>query len=474
MHPALDLPVSLRTEVLNEWLDTRSLLELDSASCSVASRRIFLEVVRGREFFFRKALSPEQLSSGVVQWLLARNIKLRRFCIDGASAFNHTAVLSLLNANAVNLEILSIEECKALTAIPILSKTNVSFRRLKALIIRDCACSDEQWICTMFSLCWSTLTRLELTNCDVYLSHAIARFPSLHMLHLYECDADLGVLCRLIASSPNLRSFYCNDLQGCNDCLYALATHCPLLQVLSYDKCSPDSADGLEAVLRCCSCIEVMDQFPCVEWANDLHVKTVMQHCKALKAFSAPWHSAQLSHAAILSIATRLKDLHHLCLHDCDFTSDEPVLTIAQHCSNLRTLQLLAPDARISEMALISLVCNLKSIEDLRIDHTELDDAVLQAIAGSCPHLQSLCLFRSSAFSAAGAYSATGIAALALGCTALKTLYISGAEHVLCPLGKLLWQALRPGIHFGKWGEQGEDGLWIALSDIERENFVMW
>jgi hypothetical protein len=53
MFHLYDLPVHLVGVLFGSWLDMRSLLALDTASCSVTSRRSYLEVVRSTGFCFR-------------------------------------------------------------------------------------------------------------------------------------------------------------------------------------------------------------------------------------------------------------------------------------------------------------------------------------------------------------------------------------------------------------------------------------
>jgi hypothetical protein len=102
-----------------------------------------------------------------------------------------------------------------------------------------------------------------------------------------------------------------------DDWLDALAAHCPLLQVLSYEKGNPDSTDALVRVLQACPVIELMDISSETDDLNgstsDRHIAAILQHAHNLKALRCPGHSAHVSDAAMLEIAARLPRMLHMC-----------------------------------------------------------------------------------------------------------------------------------------------------------------
>jgi hypothetical protein len=167
-----------------------------------------------------------------------------------------------------------------------------------------------------------------------------------------------------------------------------------------------------------------------------------MQHCKKLKAFCGPADGTAISEASVMAVASRLDDLRHLWLYECLFESDEQVLALAEHCSNLTTLSLHAPGSAVSQEALVTLVSNLRSVVELTLDKIDLSDSVLAAIAAHCPQLKVFDLCESQG------YTEVGIAALACGCTSLKKVCSRQDDEVLTPAARLLWQVLRPGLEW--------------------------
>jgi hypothetical protein len=287
---------------------------------------------------------------------------------------------------------------------------------------------------------------------------------------------DPETLCRLIASSPGLRSYLTNNPDDTDACFDALATHCPLLQVLSYENGRPSLAT-LERIVQCCPAIAVVD-ISCFEDAEsptilDEHIVTIMQHCRQLKVFRAGFlddeTSLTLLHNTLLAVAARVKDLRHLYLYSLgdDTVTADWLTAIAPDCGTLTSLELHS----IGDLhydALIALVSNLHSVEELLI-HSEQDDHVLCAVATYCPQLRWLNLC------ACSDYTYKGLVAVALGCTRLEKLfYEEGDVEVLNPFGETLWKALQPGLELID-GDNAEVGSVITtLLDIERDEVEVW
>jgi F-box/leucine-rich repeat protein 2/20 len=197
--------------------------------------------------------------------------------------------------------------------------------------------------------------------------------------------------------------------------------------------------------------------------ATDAHIAAIMQHCKRLKAFSAT--ARDLSDATITAVASQLDDVRHLWLYDCAFASDQPILALSKHCRKLTSCALSARDSVASQAALVTLMSNLHSVVELRLQGFELIDPVLEALAVHCPHLEVLNLYDCIG------YSEVGIAALARGCTALKKVCAREDDEVLTPGTRLLWQVLRSGLRFSHRNEA--TSVWTQIYDISREKLVI-
>jgi hypothetical protein len=295
------------------------------------------------------------------------------------------------------------------------------------------------------------------------------------MLHLKNCVIDYGNICQLIASSPNLRSFLCSDLEQKDGCFDAITAHCPRLQVLSYGDRRPSVA-ALVRVLQSCPQIEVVnlrneDYNEEEARERDEHIVAVMQHCARLKAFAAghKCHNEPetFSPAALLAVATRAKDLRHLYLHGLDDYQDteDAILSIAPHCGNFVSADFYGTSS-LGYRAFEALASNLHSVKELRI---LTSDEVLQAIAANCPQLRVLHFC-----GACGDHTAQGLAEIVLGCPELKLVTYDDVDQpeVLTEFGEIMWKLLRPGIEFEH--DDAECSLWDRLLDVERDELVIW
>jgi hypothetical protein len=121
----------------------------------------------------------------------------------------------------------------------------------------------------------------------------------------------------------------------------------------------------------------------------------------------------------------------------------------------------------VSQAALVALVRNLRSIQELNFHNCDLSDDVLGAIAFHCPRLRELFIIE------CGSYTDDGIVALAEGCTALRKVCIADKENsLLTYLGWRLWKLARPELEFVR--NYLCNALWSAALDIEREGTALW
>jgi F-box/leucine-rich repeat protein 2/20 len=258
--------------------------------------------------------------------------------------------------------------------------------------------------------------------------------PDLQMLHLYDFAADTRTLCQLISSCPSLCSFHCDNIQGSDDCLDALAEHCPLLQVLAYEKGNSTEVSSLVHLMDVCPDIEVVDISTELEGGNpsatDAHIAAIMQHCQHPKVFASSGGTDGTTGASELLVATRAQELRHLCLYDCALTSEAPLLALAPQCGNLLTLDLASRTEDFSQAALTTLASSLTSTVEFRIADCEVGDSVLQEVGAHCSSLQSVHL------DYCGGYTEVRIAALARGCKELRVVHASEDDVYLPRVAK--------------------------------------
>jgi hypothetical protein len=468
MFHLYDLPVHLVGMLFGDWLGMRSLLALDTASCSSASRNDFLQVVGSGEFCYRAPDSGSIRANGM-KWCITRNARVNRVCLDGISGVDMAIIAAFLHitgASLTKVQISRYQEPVLLTAV--LGLLSFSASHLKVLEIISWSEIDSLALGTLLFSCAHSLERLQLTRLGALPS---SQLPNLQVLALSSCKADASALCRLVSACPRLRSFCCDNLRGSDACLDALADHCPLLQVLTYENGNPSDVSSLVRLLQACQDIEVVD----ISGTDDdnpsatvAHIAAIMQHCRKLKAFATEAETGL--DAAGLAVAERVQDLRHLQLIGCAFSSDAPLIALKQHCHNLTSLYLSAAgSAGLPPNGLLELVKNLASVTELQLDETTVHDQVLMAIADSCPLLQNLAL------SLCKGYTEVGVVALAQGCTALRKMQIDPDDKLFPSVFRLLWQALRPGLQFSdSWGKRSVNFFWDDLRDIDREEVVIW
>jgi hypothetical protein len=389
------------------------------------------------------------------------------------SVVDEKVVATFFHSTGAWLESLQCERCYYPTLYKIiLESSSHLYSRLKVLVMEACGGMGEGInLGPVLTACAQSLKRLKLERCYVGSFATAPRLPNLEVLHICGCSIALDTLCQLASASARLRSFYCNNLLNSNACLDALADHCPQLQILYYAMGSAADASSLVRLLQSCPNLAVVDISSELEYANvsatDAHLTAIVQHCRNLKALSVTSSREHINHDAVhLAVAARARDLTHLCWYECFITNDAPVLLLAENSANLRSLGLDLRDSNVSQAALIRLVSNLSYVVELALDHCELSNDVLRAIAAHCPRLEALHLVNSD-------YpTEVGIAAVAQGCTALRMVYIKEHDSVVTPLSRLLWRALRPDVEF-VYGDQ-LNAMWAALQDVEREELVVW
>jgi hypothetical protein len=468
MHSLLDLSSTLLTGVLQEWLAVGCLLTLDSACCSTASRKAFLDVVQSSEFYLGTASTLQIAKTPCMNWLIGRRVKIKKVWMRGSLNINVGMVTAFLHVSAATLETFWISECTdAVLLAATLGLLSFSARKLNVLGLDKCDAVDGTVLGTLLSATAHSLQRLRLSNCTVSARLSVKRLPELELLQIYDCVTDVASLCQLIYSSPNLRAFSCNNLYGDDACLDALADHCPVLQELYYENGDPKSDASLVRLMQACPNIQVVDvRAEGVDGnpsATDSHITAIVQHGKKLKAFSTT--AKDLSDATVMAVASHLDPLRHLWLYDCAFATDQPVLSLSKHCRHLQSLTLSARDSVASQSALVTLMSNLHCIVELRMQGFELTDPVLEAMAAHCPHLQVLNLYDCIG------YTEVGIAALARRCAALRKVCARDEDEVLTPAAKLLWQMLRPGLRFSHRSET--TSVWAEIYNITREKLVV-
>jgi hypothetical protein len=459
MQQMFDLPLYLITEILTEWLEFDSLLELDSAICNRAQRAAYLNVLQSSEFCVRRMPANRTLQYEGIKWFFSRATKIKRVHIDGDFISDEAIVQTF--CRDVNARLEEVHSSKAGNSI--LRPLDFSFLQLHTLTVKGGCVFAARDLQTLLSSCSQTLKRLTVEHCQItgaLLSES--PLPDLQMLHLYNASMGQEMQRKLIVSSPSLRSFYCDDVRDGNACLEALAMHCPLLQVLSCY--GTRSVPSLTRVLTACPKIEVVEFIFNV---YEVHILTALQVCTKLKAFCTKGKYVKESAEFQLTLQARLSDLRHLFLCDCNFQSDTSILALAPYFGNLKTLE-LQNVGHVSQGALIELIRNLPCVEELNLDDAPLSDPVMQAIAAHCRHLRVFHLLHATG------YTEDGILAFAQGCAWLRRLWVKPNDEVLTAGMLRFWQLLRPGLQVQHSYATYDSEFWATLWDVERDEVAVW
>jgi hypothetical protein len=392
-----------------------------------------------------------------MKWFMSRGTKRKRVYVNGALLEDTGMVRPFLRSIGTHLERLRCVQFNPVQLRPFESL----FSRLRSLTIRDVGTVlGAKDVEELLSCCAGTLQKLKLEYCIMGPFTAELPFPDLHDVYLRDSPMYLETLHKLIVSSPSLRSFYCDAVEEGNTCLELLATHCPLLKVLGFD--NSGSAQSLIRVLEACPLIEVVE-LPREE--SNHHVLAALQHCARLKAFCAHGGAVTTSADCRAALQARLLDLRHLSLKDCEYESDAPILALAPHCSNLRTLELQYLGEEVSQEALVELVRHLPCVEELNLHDARHSDPVMKAIATHCRHLRVFHL------RFAVGYTEDGVMAVAEACTQLQQLVVLPDNSVLTSSALQFLRALRPGLRVVH--NTLDSVFWTSLWDVDRDEIVV-
>jgi hypothetical protein len=279
--------------------------------------------------------------------------------------------------------------------------------------------SYETVVAPYLEACGATLEVLALTAPDARrLLHEETMFSSLHTLGLenprwYDSETAANFESDFLRRCPNLVRFSGAAGMEYSAYLRALTLHCPLLQVLSLECSTIDTAD-LIALLRACTQLHTIMLRPLDRYTKPADIAAIAEHGHNLRSLLLDEPTAEM----IDAIAPRLPQIEHLALiSGCSWVV-LPIDQLVGHCGNLRSLKLTCLQ-ELSEPALVALLSGTPLLEELDLKSYRepcLTDIVLRALGKSCPRLRLL------SFSTADPkdITADSFKALAQGCRGLQ------------------------------------------------------
>jgi hypothetical protein len=410
----IKLPAQVLTYLLTEWIDCSALFDLDTANCSSDSRPSYLTSLRLKGTVFN-TLDNDRRDTNfrVMKWIAARGARVRTVRCFVTSKCDSDTVKSFLATLSWTLEDLTVE---GLEVNEFVQKASVLCKRLKRFRINGC----DGWRCSLTLLimnCATTLESLTLHDCINVPGLPACTMPRLQRLHIstavrvrvrYDTAEQFMLQC-----CPALRVFHCNHPGSKAKILNTLASHCPLLESLSYS-CGIEEPTALINVLKCCQHLHALRLVVPKAYAS-AHALAIVQFGVALQAVSVP----AIGEAAFLELIPRLPQLQHLSLFSSTYTSALKLLQV--HCGKLKSLELrdvnTFPEAKIAE-----LFSSLIALEVLDLGGNNLTDTILLALGVHCPHLRDVNLSQSAA--SRGSFTEAGLCALVDGCPALCAVYL--------------------------------------------------
>lgn len=371
--------------ILQDWICLKSLAKLDSAVCSHNDRSSFLRLLQSETFIRDENDIPKQVKS-YLDWLANRKMKFKTLSLGyGPSrmqAERFAEVLGGPHVKSIHLSELNGES------------TN---RVLQAMTLSGCSQLDNV---TLYECSWSSLSSLpaqdslrELTLDWMCMEPDdnifIGQLPKLQRLSVWSHIGpfDTTGLIRLLKASPNVTDLNMSLLDMADEALYALANHAGKLQRLSLSECEEVGSEAITALAGKCTNLKALHVTDCA--IDDAGVEAFARSSPHLETVEL---QGDITDAAVVALVTRCgATLRNLSLSGCTFGSDGSLLAIAEHCVDLRALELR--DCKgLTPANLARMVQSLP--EDLRelvlYKCTGVTDAVLTAIAVHLPLLKLL------------------------------------------------------------------------------------
>jgi hypothetical protein len=421
-----ELPSDYSNYVLSTWFQLRNLSLLDSAFCNRVLRPFFLRIAYGQLSGY--TLNDSSLSGYCATWCIRKDVRISEIYLSEFLIRQHGQRHQILSRQGTSIR-----------------KVTVDFQR--STLDRRLACIDLAVLCpnvenvSVIAL-FSTEGSSENDHCLRTLVHGCKQINMLRINHVQfstKCLKEAVPCCTKltyleISRSPihippeiALSSLIHLLLQYCSvadDVLLAVGRKCRKLRQLHAfqpygGRRSAVTDTGVSAVLQGCTLLRDTDVEHAEGISMALRVEMAKRHgITALVSSKWKGFTDELARE-LFKVAPDLTDLRWFG-NDCHPTISSVALC-AQHCpliqvlvlSNFKTvagtgfLPLFRPDNRLRRISLSG--CPF------------LDDAVVLAIACSCPLLTEftgtdLCLITDGA-----------LAELAMGCPRLSEVHLSGA-----------------------------------------------
>jgi hypothetical protein len=413
----LDIPADIFAELLTEWLQLGSVVNLDSAFCNTSERTDFLAAAYGgRLTFIISDAEPRYERS--FSWCLTRNVKVDGIYVLSSQTYKpflsimgpylRWAVVRVQNEDCrfavldivqwcPNIHSLSIEPPASLDGGTITSWSECLLR-----VIQSCQHLQTLHLTDM-PLSTSSLTRA-LDYCGKLSQLTIA------------CPRGPGPSYRVTPSSlSHLDIRYCG--RATDTLMLAIAKNCPTLQSLLVFYYSSITDIGVRAVLQGCPLLRETDVEYATGISRELRIELARRSNATELGFDDTSKWTDIDEGMLLDLLLVSPALTSLSIFDPPWATDTALALCAEHCAPLSELKFFKYHGITSTAVLPFLKrgLTLRSIH-LIVDLKPADELVL-AVAEHCPHLEALYLLQSEVSDAA-------VAVVAERCTRLQTLFL--------------------------------------------------
>jgi hypothetical protein len=199
-----------------------------------------------------------------------------------------------------------------------------------------------------------------------------------------------------------------------SDCRYGDAEETSVLGCLAVEQAL------LCAVRASCETLQTLQFSSCRSFGEDTIIAAATL-CSQL--YHLDLHSTTLTNAGLRTITQTCRLLHHINIGCCDELSDAGIIALAQHCPQLKQLDVSELDLTDAAMTALASSCHLLRVLTIGRNNNITDVSIL-AIAAGCPLLESLCI------PLCGNITDDSITALARGCAHLHQLYLGSMPAV--------------------------------------------
>jgi hypothetical protein len=487
MHSLFELPVSVLKDVMSEWVDVKVLAHLDSACCSAASRAAYLDILR-----IDSLLSPiildlnRRIRVGFMNWFVSRGMTTRRFDYEEGESSELEPYKCFFDALGSRLEVLKSRFCSSVPRSAsikwnIMEVASTRCDRLKTLSIEGSyRLIGPSHVETLLATCAQTLENVFLRMSPMQEQiRNVFKLPQLRFLRFSEGGPAISteVLCESIRHSPLLVSVLCPNLAGRDDCLAALAAHCPRLKLLGLGNFGTGTA-ALIRVLQVCTQLEALDIFPIFPCEHDAatgaQFEAITRYGTHIRALRVCLLGMSDFNGINVQSLCQMPRLSHVNISNLEVLSDDlwQAFAACQHfCANLRELELPCLTGTFSDEAFCTFLSRLSGLRKLDLlAYACVNDEVLRTISHSAT-LEEL------GISGCSSFTYIGIITLAEGCPALRSLHIDPDGTPFTPAVKHLWQLLRPQLVFFDTRRAlrfSPVSTWERNWDATREGDVVW